>query len=63
MMAFCAQCGNVMVLKSQAKGMGTYVCRNCNSMEALPVEKIEIVEKVQMPVAEPLLLIHSKGLF
>ncbi|OGI14836.1 hypothetical protein A3K63_03950 [Candidatus Micrarchaeota archaeon RBG_16_49_10] len=63
MLEFCGQCGNVMVLKTRNGDLGTYACRKCGSMRALPFEKIEIVEKMQSTSMEPLVLFNPKKLF
>lgn len=62
-MEFCTQCGNVMVLKSKEGVLGTYVCRNCDSVQALPVEKLEIVENMTPEFTEPLLAMRDLGFY
>jgi DNA-directed RNA polymerase subunit M/transcription elongation factor TFIIS len=54
MVVFCDQCGNVLVLRTRDGPMGTYVCRMCKTIQVLPVEKLEIVERIVEPRVSPM---------
>ncbi len=47
MLTFCEKCGNVMVLNRKIGRVGEYACRNCNIMKKIPVNKVEITEKIE----------------
>ena len=47
MLIFCKKCGNIMVLNRKMGRLGEYICRSCHTVRKIPIEKVEITEKVE----------------